>query len=188
MTGKDRILTALQLGQPDCVPTYVHGINEASIVKVGRRFTDDVPELGSASQMAPEQLLQLANVLMLIHEELDIDGITAVPLEEEQDIDEQRFIDPWGITKERSPHGMAVPIGHPITNPEDLETYQRPHPHPVLAPLVARFMKSRFGDDKALFFMVHGVFSRSWFLHGMEKTLMSRFCFSNHCFQRCRNQ
>lgn len=173
MTGKERIMTALELGQPDTVPTYVHAMNEASIVKIGRCFIDDVPEAGSANKMEPEELIRLASLLMLIHEELDIDGITAVALEEEKDIDDLHFYDPWGVTRARNPHGMAVPIEGPIKTEADLDTYERPKPHPILAPLCAQLMKSRFGDDKALFFMVHGVFSRAWYLHGLEQTLMA---------------
>ena len=173
MTGKERILTALELGQPDWVPTYVHAMNEASIVKIGRHFTDDLPKAGSANQIEPEELIKLATLLMVIHEELDIDAITAVALEEEKDIDDLHFYDPWGVTRARNPHGMAVPVGYPIKTEADLDAYERPHPHPILAPLCAQLMKSRFGDSKALFFMVHGVFSRAWYLYGLEKTLMA---------------
>ena len=173
MTGKERFLTALELGQPDVVPTYVHGMNEAAIIKIARHFTDDLPEVGYAGKMEVEDLLQLANALMLIHEELDIDASTAVALEAEEDIDELNYIDPWGVGRRRNPHGLAVPIGYPIKSESDLDGYRRPDPHPILASLTARLMKSRYGDKKALVFMVHGVFSRAWYLVGLEAILMA---------------
>jgi len=43
MTGKERILKALNLQEPDMVPVFEMGINEASIVNLGRHFTDDAP-------------------------------------------------------------------------------------------------------------------------------------------------
>ena len=40
MNGKDRILTALDLGQPDVVPLFELGYNEPSIIGVARHFMD----------------------------------------------------------------------------------------------------------------------------------------------------
>jgi hypothetical protein len=34
MTGRERILTALSVEQPDRVPLYIHGINEAPIIGI----------------------------------------------------------------------------------------------------------------------------------------------------------
>ena len=36
MTGRERILKALALGQPDQVPIFELGFNESSIVKLGK--------------------------------------------------------------------------------------------------------------------------------------------------------
>jgi hypothetical protein len=44
MNGKERILTALELREPDCVPLYIHGINEAPIIGIGKTLTDGLPE------------------------------------------------------------------------------------------------------------------------------------------------
>ena len=40
MKGKERILTALSVKQPDRVPLYIHGINEAPIIGIGKPITD----------------------------------------------------------------------------------------------------------------------------------------------------
>ncbi|MBW1686917.1 MAG: hypothetical protein JRS35_17840 [Deltaproteobacteria bacterium] len=39
MTGKERILTALSVEEPDRVPLYIHAINEAPIIGIGRHLT-----------------------------------------------------------------------------------------------------------------------------------------------------
>ena len=44
MTGKERILTALEVKKPDCVPLYIHGIHEAPIIGIGKNLTDGLPE------------------------------------------------------------------------------------------------------------------------------------------------
>ena len=44
MKGKERIITALSVKQPDRVPLYIHGINEAPIISIGKHITDGLPE------------------------------------------------------------------------------------------------------------------------------------------------
>ena len=38
MKGKERIITALNVQQPDRVPLYIHGINEAPIIGIGKHI------------------------------------------------------------------------------------------------------------------------------------------------------
>jgi len=172
MNGRERFLKALSLEQPDCVPTYVHAMNTASIISIGRHFTDGLPQDKPINRFTPPELLKVADTLMLIHEELDIDGITAVPLEQEEDIDDKRFRNEWGIVKERSPHGLPVPVGHPIKSAADLAAYEPPHPT-ERSGLVARLQQARFQGAKAQLLMVRGVFTNSWYLHGMQQLLVS---------------
>ena len=40
MTGKERILAALNIEEPDRVPLYIHGINEAPIIGIGKHLTE----------------------------------------------------------------------------------------------------------------------------------------------------
>ena len=173
MNGKQRILTALDGGTADRVPTYVHGINEASIIRAGRHFTDGLPDIKPAHFMEPDELMKLADTLMVLHEELEIDGITGVPLEEEEDLDDDHFRNDWGIVKARSPHGLPVPVGHPIATEADLDAYERPRPEAGRCTFVAELQRARFGEEKARFFMVRGVFTNSWYLHGMEPLLLN---------------
>jgi hypothetical protein len=44
MTGNESILRALDIEQPDRVTLYVHGINEAPIIGIGRHLTDGLPQ------------------------------------------------------------------------------------------------------------------------------------------------
>lgn len=171
MTGRERFLRALSLREPDAVPTWVHGMNEASIIRIGRHFVDGLPEIKPVHHMSPAELMQVAEGLMRIHEELEIDGITAVPLEEEEPLGGGRFRNEWGIVKEHSPHGLPVPVGHPVTSAAELAAYRPPAPEPHRAGLVAQLMRARFGDEKAVVHMVRGVFTNAWYLSGMERLL-----------------
>jgi hypothetical protein len=44
MNGKQRVITALNLQQPDRVPLYIHGINEAPIIAIGKHITEGLPD------------------------------------------------------------------------------------------------------------------------------------------------
>ena len=66
MNGKERIFTALECKEPDTVPIFEMGINEASIVNLGRHFTEDVPPIKHITDMSPEEQLQYMDLLSLI--------------------------------------------------------------------------------------------------------------------------
>ena len=70
MNGKERILKALALGEPDTVPVFEMGINEASIVNLGKQFTDDVPPIKHITDMDLEEQLRYMDLLSLILKEL----------------------------------------------------------------------------------------------------------------------
>src|SRR5512136_216149 len=120
MTGRERILTALDLRQPDRVPLYVHGINEAPIIGIGRRLTEGLPEPKQFHEMAASEKLKLMDTLFLIHEHFGIDGCTCFEIGHERELDEQRVMDDWGIVYLRSAHGLPVPNGHPLNDPSSL--------------------------------------------------------------------
>jgi hypothetical protein len=44
MTGKDRILTILNIDEPDRIPLYLHAVNKAPIIGIGKHLTDGLPE------------------------------------------------------------------------------------------------------------------------------------------------
>ena len=55
MNGKERMLKAFMHEEPDRVPVWELAFNEASIIKLGRFFTDDVPPLKFAQEMTMEE-------------------------------------------------------------------------------------------------------------------------------------
>ena len=172
MNGRDRILTALGGGQADRVPLFIHAINEASIINIGRHFTDDLPEWQHVNLMPFEDQLKLLDALVLIHDELDVDGITSVPLETEEDIDETHYRNEWGVVMERNPHGLAVPVGHPIASLADLDSFKRPSAEDGMPLFVADMVKPRVEGRKAMFFFVEGPFTMAWYLRGLEPLMV----------------
>jgi uroporphyrinogen decarboxylase len=174
MTGKERILTALNVEQPDRVPLYIHGINEAPIIGIGRHLTEGLPDTTDFYEMDDDQKMKLVDTLFLVHEAFGVDGFTAFEIGHEIPIDQQCVKDDWGIVYVRNPHGLPVAKGHPVQGPGDLDGFQSPQPrreHLLLLDLA----RERFQGSKALFWLMRGTFVRSWRLVGMENLMIQFF-------------
>ncbi len=174
MNGRERILAALSHGIPDQVPVWIHAINEVSIANIGKLLFEDVPDPKAANLMSQEELLKILNTLFMIHEELEIDGFTALGMSQLVNItnlDGNRFRDKWGTVWERSPHGIAHMVAAPFETPDDIHAYQCPAVGLGEASMV-QMARARFGDTKAIFYLMRGVFVRSWRLRGMAELFM----------------
>jgi uroporphyrinogen decarboxylase len=172
MTGRERILTALELGQADRVPHFELAYNEPSIIGIAKHFTDELPPEKPASDMTPEELIMIFQALGLIIEELEVDGMTARILEQGEEISEDSFKDTWGIIYKRNPFGLAFPMEGPIKSASDLKGYKPPKFEPDVDLLMLNMAKGRFGDEKAILFSTHDVFRLSWGLRGGLENLL----------------
>ena len=128
VTGKERMKKAFSLEEPDAVPVWEMAFNEASIVKLGRFFTDDLPPLKSAHEMTVGEKLRLLEVLFTVVEELGLDGISSVLLFESEPAGDGYLKDSWGRVKRLSDAGEAVFVDGPVSRPEDLAGFSTPHP------------------------------------------------------------
>ncbi len=174
MKGKQRILTALDVQQPDRVPLYIHGINEAPIIGIGRHITDGLPEIKQFHEMNDSEKIKLLDTLFLIHEEFGIDGFTSFEIGHEKEIDDKDVMDDWGVVYRRSPHGLPVAKGHPVKEPFDLDKYSPPQPRPEHLMLLD-LARDRFKGTIALFWLMRGVFVHSWRLTGMENYMIKLY-------------
>ncbi len=174
MKGKQRILKALHVQQPDRVPLYIHGINEAPIIGIGRHITDGLPEIKQFHEMNDSEKMKLLDTLFLIHEEFGIDGFTSFEIGHEKEINDKDVMDDWGVIYRRSPHGLPVAKGHPVKESFDLDKYTPPLPkreHLMLLDLA----RDRFNGSVALFWLMRGVFVHSWRLTGMENYMIKLY-------------
>jgi uroporphyrinogen decarboxylase len=175
MTGKERILTALSLKAADRVPLFIHGINEAPIIGIGRHFTDGLPEGKQMHQMNDAEKGKLVETLLQLLQEFEIDGYTCLPIGPGTEFHDAREpIDDWGVGFARSAVGIPVPSRHPIAGPAELRRFQPPSPRREQLVLVD-LMKQRFGEQKAVFWMMRGAFVRSWRLTGMTNLMMKMY-------------
>ena len=147
MNGRERILAALNRQEPDRVPTCEWVLNPKVM----------------------EQICNTASDMEFV-QKMDLDGI-AVGLDSKNTvIDDRHFIDEWGITRV-SYDEYPNPVGFPIQELSDLDTYEMPDPD---APY--RFNKIKkaldlFGQEKCVIARVRDVFSQPRDLMGFENFL-----------------
>ncbi|MEA3478606.1 MAG: hypothetical protein U9R60_10540, partial [Bacteroidota bacterium] len=166
MNGKQRILTALEVREPDCVPLYIHGINEAPIIGIGKTLTDGLPEPQDFRLMNDRDKMKLVETLFMIHEHFDIDGITCFEIGHEEKVDDLHVKDRFGVIYKLSEHGIPVPVGHPVKNLAELKKFTSPVPRREDLGLLDLAVQ-QFKGQKATFWLMRGVFVRSWRLIGM---------------------
>ncbi|MCD6120721.1 MAG: hypothetical protein J7K04_02640 [Spirochaetales bacterium] len=174
MNGKERILAALNIQVPDKVPVWIHAINETAVVNIGKLIAEDVPDAKPVNLLSMEEMQKLLEILFIIHEKLEIDGFTALGLSElmgVKNIDNTRFIDQWGTTWARSPHGIAYMVQPSVESPENLNRYTVPDIHDNEGFMV-KLAANRFGNEKAVFFLMRGTFVRSWRIRGMQNLML----------------
>ena len=174
MNGKERIITALKVREPDRVPLYIHGINEGPIIGIGRHLTDGLPEIKEIQDMTEQEKFKLLDTLFLLHEAFEVDGFTAFELGNEEAVDGRHIRDEFGVVFERSPLGLPVPKGHPIREAPDFAKYVPPIPQRAHL-LLLDLARERFKGQKALFWLMRGSFVRSWRLMGMENMMLKMF-------------
>ena len=151
-------MAALNIEQPDRVPHFEQAYNEASIIGIGKHFTDKLPPLKPAADMTPDELLMISDALVLFIEELDIDGVFSRVFERGEELGEGLFRDSFGITFKRNPYGQGFPMEGPIGSISDLKSYKPPKVDPDIDLMMLRMMEARFGGKRAQVFCSSDVF------------------------------
>lgn len=172
MNAKERILRALEPGEPDRVPVFEMGINEASIVGLGKHFTDKVPEVKHVTDMTLEEQLQYMELLALVLQELGNDGISTVFIIRKERVAEDRVRDKYGTVYQLSDVGEPLPVEGPVQSLKDIGKITPMEPDPADYAML-EYMVARMGKDVAHFFTIPDPFRFSWQVRGgMEHLLL----------------
>jgi uroporphyrinogen decarboxylase len=149
MTGKERILRALSLQEPDQVPVMEWVI--APNIK--------------------EQLCQTTSDLVFVRQ-MGMDGV-AVGLDMKNiKVDDRHAIDEWGI-KRVTYDEYPNPVGFPIQSSDDLDILLIPDPHASYRFDKIKTALKEVGDDICVVPRVRDVFSQPRDLMGFENFLVS---------------
>lgn len=149
MTGKARIITALNRGMPDRVPT-MEWVLHPEVMK-------NMNGAGSDIEFAVQT---------------GLDGI-AVSLDYTKDIiDDKHFIDEWGVTRV-SYDDYPNPVGHPIKTMADFEKFVVPDPDAEHRFDKIKNALKQVGDEISVVARVKDVISHPRDLMGFEDFLMA---------------
>jgi uroporphyrinogen decarboxylase len=150
MTGKDRILKALQRETPDRVPVFEWFIDAS----VGQALTDSEDALD-------------------IVEALDLDGVNIRADYKKEFIDEKTLVDEWGMKRQLTGDVLPALLASPIADIKQHRDYSFPDleaPHRFAT--VEKALE-RFGDTRAIVLNLRDGFSDMRDLLGYEDALMS---------------
>ena len=163
MNGRERIMTALNLGQPDRVPVWEMAFNNEPLFGIAAHYTD-VKQI-----QKPKGI----NALSIIARELDMDGITATTSAPWESMDAQHLKDAMGVIYRRSEHGAPYPIDGPIKEPSDLNGFKlRPARESDF--LMLDTLRANF-PEKAIAFHMPATFKLSWSLMGSMENLFFKY-------------
>ncbi len=152
MNSYERVMTAMELREPDRVPIVETAIS-MNVIKALCPEAKDRNDFEVA---------------------MDLDGVWGVvQFDKVKENADGTYMDEWGVMFSPSPEVLDHPIKGPIENLDDLKKYVPPDPgapHRLgnLPELVARF-KHR----KAIFFVQRAAFMWSVFLNGFDNLLMN---------------
>lgn len=154
MTGYERIMTAINRGQPDQLPILEFTINK----KVVRAIC---PEAETQADF---------------EEAMDFDAVCAIhnfaAVSEEAD---GTYVDEWGVRFSSSAEIIDHPIAGPIHTREDLERYRPPDPDVPHRLGALPELVRRFKNRRAIVFLQRASFMHSVYLRGFEDLLMDYY-------------
>jgi len=168
MTGRERFMTAIAGGQPDCVPIWELIINRPVIKAL-------YPGLFSADKVKQYEWGSCGGFLLQADfvEKEDLDGITVFEdYRVQKQIDEITFIDEWGITWRLNDYGIPYTVDHPIREETDFAHWSPPDPDADHRLESLELAVERFKGERAIVFLSHDAFEFSHYLRGMDNLLM----------------
>lgn len=187
MNNRERFMTALKLGEPDRVPIFDLGFNEESILKVGKHFTSDLPELKSMLDCTIQELVKLFGIQVQFTRELDLDAMNTVFFTGRKRIPGTKDLaqDRYGIVYKVSKHGEPFPVDGPIKGPGDLKNFKPMIPDRADFALL-QYVRATL-PERVVLLTLPGTFRFSWSLMGgMEKLLLHYIINPGFCLDLAR--
>jgi uroporphyrinogen decarboxylase len=149
MNGYERIMTALERGEPDQVPVWELIINRPVIEALrGPMSYEDFAEAE------------------------DLDGVTIFENHRLEEVAPHRVRDEWGTLWGIEEPEVPYPVEGPIKTEEDLKDYVPPEPNTDYRVQNLEAAVRRFEDQRAVIFLSHDAFEFSAYLRGMENLLV----------------
>ena len=149
MNGYERVMAALDLEEPDRIPTFEWSIN--------RRVRDGIYPGVSEFDFV---------------EKTDLDGVAVYADYETERLTETTYRDEWGITYAETEEDYPTSIDFPVKEPEQLEELVVPDPCAPRRFESLREAVKRFKGKRAILFRLRDAYSLPRYLRGMHNIMM----------------
>lgn len=170
MQSKERILIALECGEPDRVPIMEAGIDNAVLIELARLLEIDTKKLEGFRSHTNTEILDLYS---LVVDKLGLDATCLSFSTGLSPINDEYAQDKYGVVFRLSPHGQAIVVEGPIKEISDLKNFDMAAKLTLDDFASIRYVIQRVGPEKAHFVGVTDPFKISWLLRGgMEHLLM----------------
>ena len=152
MNSYQRVMTALERGEPDRVPIVEWAISR----KVIKALCPEAKDQADLEEM------------------LELDGVSTVAqFNKVSENPDGTYVDEWGVLFKPTPEELDHPIRGPIRTMDDLKKYVPPDPDAPHRLGNLPLLVARFKGKKAIFFRHRAAFMWSVFLNGFENLLMN---------------
>ena len=162
MNSKDRIMTALGMGQPDRVPIAELYINQPSVVSLMKILRPEMADMTAPKDKFGDESLEVLDLYCLLVEELGLDATCTNFSIGMEDIGGDLVRDKYGTVYSLSEHGEPAPVEGPIKTAEDLIGFD------MVSKLEAsdfsriQYVIDKVGREKAHLVSVTDPFKVSW--------------------------
>ncbi len=172
MNSRERILTALNTGQPDKVPIFELYINEPKIVDLAKILVPEMVRVKAGKDRFGEESAEVLSLYCLLVEKLGLDATCTNFSIGIEVIGNDIGKDKYGTIYRLSEHGEPMPIDGPIKTHQDLVGFD---PVSKIGPddfAKVKYVIDRVGRDKAHFVSVTDPFKSSWRWRGSMQNLL----------------
>lgn len=149
MNGYERVMTVLNLEEPDRVPTFEWSINQ----RVREGIFSGVGEFDFIEQA-------------------DLDGVVVYADYETERLTEKTYRDEWEITYAETEEDYPTSIDFPVKEPEQIEELVVPDPCAPRRFESLREAVRRFKGKRAILFRLRDAYSLPRYLRGMNNIMM----------------
>ena len=172
MNSKERVLTALNMGQPDRVPIVELYINESSIVNLAKLLVPETVEVEAGRDKFGSESFEILDLYCLVVEELGLDATCSNFSIGIETISDDRCKDKLGTVYYLSGHGEPVPIEGPIKTKSDLEGFDMVSKLEIEDFAGVKHVIDKTGKDMSHFVAVTDPFKVSWRRRGGMQNLL----------------
>jgi len=144
-----RVITALNKGQPDRIPSFEWEIDDKVIAA----------------------LVPGGNIYDFI-ESIDLDAVVIFADTKKKQLDSHTYVDEWGVTQRKTEEYYPIPIDYPVKDPADLVHLVPPDPCSEWHFKTLEEAVNRFKGKRAIIFRAQDAFSIPRNLRGMENIMM----------------